>query len=72
MWRRGKRGPWGPRREVRHMEITFVDPQYLPVTGSLVAAGLLLATVIGAVVYGWLREKPSHAAAEQEPLQKAA
>ncbi|MBI2000420.1 MAG: hypothetical protein HYW08_16430 [candidate division NC10 bacterium] len=54
------------------MEITFVDPQFLPVTGSFVAAGLLLATVIGAVVYGWLREKPSHAAAEQERLQKAA
>lgn len=54
------------------MELMFVDAQYLPVTGSLVAAGLLLAVVIGAVVYGWLHEKPSHAAAEQEPLQKAA
>lgn len=54
------------------MELMFVDAQYLPVTGSLVAAGLLLATVIGAVVYAWAYAKPTHAAAEHEPLKKAA
>jgi hypothetical protein len=54
------------------MEVMFVDPQYLPLGGSLIAGGLLLLMVVGAVVYGWLHEKPAHTAAEHEPLKKAA
>lgn len=54
------------------MEFMFLDSQYLPIAGSLVAAGLLLATVIGAVIYAWAYAKPTRAAAEQEPLKKAA
>ncbi len=53
------------------MEVMFLDPQYVSVVGSLIAGGLLLAVVIGAVVYGWVHEEPSRAA-EREPLKKAA
>ncbi len=45
--------------------------QQVPVWGSLVAGILILATVVGAVVYGWSRGR-SHAAAAQEPIRKAA
>ena len=51
------------------MEVMFIDPQYLPVVGSLVAGGLLFVMAIGAVVYGWLREEPPRAKAEREPLE---
>ena len=54
------------------MEVMTLDPQYLPVFGSLIGGGLIRATVIAAVVYGWMSEKPAHAAAEHEPLKKAA
>ncbi len=53
------------------MEAMFLDPQYLSVVGSLIAGGFVLATVIAAVMYGWLHEEPSRAA-EREPLKKAA
>jgi hypothetical protein len=46
--------------------------QQVPVWGSLVAGILILATVVGAVVYGWSRGERSHAAAAQEPIRKAA
>lgn len=58
--------------EVSKMEGMFLDPQYLPVMGSLTLGGLLFLTVFGAVVYGWLCEKPAEAEAEREPLKKAA
>lgn len=46
--------------------------QSVPVMGSLVAGGLLLAMVVAAVVYAWVHEDPSHGQAEREPLKKAA
>lgn len=46
--------------------------QSVPVTGSLIAGGLLLATVIAAVLYGRLPEITPRAVAEREPLKKAA
>lgn len=46
--------------------------QSVPGMGSLVGGLLLLAVVIAAVAYGWRREEHSHAAAEREPLKKAA
>jgi hypothetical protein len=46
--------------------------QSVPVIGSFVAGGLLLAMVVAAVVYGWVREDPSRGKAEREPLKKAA
>ncbi len=55
------------------MEGLFLDPQSLPVVGSLIAAGLLLAVVVGAVIYGWAHEKARPAAMEaREPLKRAA
>lgn len=45
--------------------------QSLPV-GSLVFAGLLLATVVAALAYGWLCETTPSAAQAREPLKKAA
>lgn len=36
------------------MEGTFLDPQFVPVVGSLVAGILLLGMVVAAVVYGWM------------------
>jgi hypothetical protein len=58
--------------EVSKMEGMFLDAQYLPVMGSLILGGLLFLTVFGAVVYGWLCEKPAQGEAEREPLKKAA
>ncbi len=46
--------------------------QSVPVLGSLVAGGLLLAMVVAAVLYAWVHEAPSHGTAEREPLKKAA
>jgi hypothetical protein len=46
--------------------------QSVPVMGSLVAGGLLLAMVVAAVVSAWVHEDPSHGRAEREPLKKAA
>ncbi len=46
--------------------------QSVPVAGSLVAAALLLAMVVGAVAYGWLCQRPRTVAAQHEPLKKAA
>ncbi len=54
------------------MEGMFLDPQYLSVLGSLIAGSLLLVMVLAAVVYGWAQGKPTHAAAEREPLKRAA
>ena len=57
-------------REVRPMEGMFL--QQVPVLGSLVAGILLLAMILGAVVYGWSHGERSHSAAEREPIRKAA
>ena len=46
--------------------------QSVPVTGSLIAAGLLLAAVVAAFLYGRLSERAPRAAAERESLRKAA
>ena len=54
------------------MEMLFLDAHYLPALGSLVAAGLILAMVVGAVAYGWLSREPRREVAEREPLRKAA
>ena len=53
------------------MEGMFLEAQLLPVMGSLIAGGVLLAMVVCAVLYGWVHEKPTHAVAEHE-LKKAA
>ena len=56
------------------MEVMFLDPAYVPVVGSLVAGGLLFLTAFGAMVYGWLSEKPIRVVEERKPqeLKKAA
>lgn len=54
------------------MEGMFLDAQYLPVMGSLILGGLLFLMAFGAVVYGWIAEKPAREEAEQPPLKKAA
>ncbi|HXZ43910.1 MAG TPA: hypothetical protein VEH53_03710 [archaeon] len=46
--------------------------QSVPVMGSLIAGGLLLAMVVGAVVYGYLHADTSRSKTEREPLKKAA
>ena len=46
--------------------------QSVPVTGSLIAGGLLLAVVVAAFLYGRRPEKAPRAAAERGPLTKAA
>jgi hypothetical protein len=57
---------------VEVVEGLFLDAQNLPVLGSLVAAGLLFAMVVGAVAYGWLSRGPRREVTEREPLRKAA
>lgn len=56
------------------MEVMFLDPAYVPVVGSLVAGGLLFLTAFGAMVDGWLSEKPIRVVEERKPqeLKKAA
>ena len=46
--------------------------QEVPILGSLVMGILLLAMVLGAVVYGWSHGKRSHSARDREPFRKAA
>jgi hypothetical protein len=46
--------------------------QQVPVLGSLVAGILILAMVLGAVVYGWSNVERSRSAGEREPIRKAA
>jgi len=46
--------------------------QQVPVLGSLVAGILILAMVLGAVVYGWNRGERSRTAPGREPLSKVA
>ncbi len=46
--------------------------QQVPALGSLVAGILILATVLGAVVYGWSRGKRSHSRTEQGSIRRAA
>jgi hypothetical protein len=54
------------------MEGMFLDPQYVPVLGSLIGGLLLFAMVVGAVVYGWLAEEQPKVKEERPPLKKAA
>jgi len=37
--------------------------------GSLVAGGLLLATVLCAFAYGWFGKEPAHAAEERKVIE---
>jgi hypothetical protein len=46
--------------------------QSVPVAGSLIAGGFLLAVVVAAFLYGRRSERAPRAAAEREPLKKAA
>ena len=46
--------------------------QAVPILGSLVEGILLLALVVGAVVYGWSRKTASHAADGNQAFRKAA
>jgi len=46
--------------------------QSVPLTGSLIAGGLLFAVVVAAFLYGRRSEKTPRAAAGREPLKKAA
>ncbi len=39
--------------------------QQVPVLGSLVAGILILAIVLGAIVYGWLHRERSHSARDR-------
>ena len=56
------------------MEVMFLDPEYLPVLGSLVLGGLLFLMAFGAMVYGWFSEEPTRVAEERKPpeVKKAA
>ncbi len=55
------------------MEIMFLEAQFLPVLGSLVAGGLLLVMAVCAVVYGWMTPATRvQTKEERQPLKKAA
>jgi hypothetical protein len=54
------------------MEGMFLDPQYVPVLGSIIAGLLLFAMVVGAVAYGWLSEERPRVKEQRELLKKAA
>ena len=51
------------------MEVMFLDPEFVPVVGSLAAGGLLFLMAFGAVLYGWLSEKPARVVEERKPLE---
>ncbi len=51
------------------MEGMFLDPEFVPVVGSLVLGGLLFLMAIGAVAYGWLKEEPTRVMEERKPLE---
>jgi hypothetical protein len=57
------------RREVKPMEVMFLDPEFVPVVGSLVAGGLLFLMAFGAMVYGWFSETPTITKEERRPLE---
>ena len=54
------------------MEGMFLDPQYVPVLGSIIGGLLLFAMAVGAVVYGWLAEEQPKVKEERTLLKKAA
>ena len=51
------------------MEVMFMEPQYAPMVGSLVLAGLLFLMAFGAMVYGWFSEEPTITKEERRPLE---
>ncbi len=51
------------------MEVMFLEAEYLPAVGSLVAAGLLFAMTVGAVVYGWLCKEVPRAKEVSKPVE---
>ena len=51
------------------MEVLFMEAEYLPVMGSLVMGGLLLAAVVCAVAYGWFTKEPARAAEERKVIE---
>jgi hypothetical protein len=54
------------------MEGMFLDPQSLPVLGSIIGGILLFAMAVGAVVYGWFAEEQPKMTQEHAPLLKKA
>ncbi len=64
-----QRGGFFRWREVSPMEGMFLDPEFVPVVGSLVLGGLLFLMAFGAMVYGWFSEKPTVPMEERRPLE---
>jgi hypothetical protein len=50
----------------------FLDPEFVPVVGSLVLGGLLFLMAFGAMVYGWFSEEPTITKGERRPLELGA
>ncbi len=65
-----KDGPPDSEEEVRHME--GLNLEFVPGLGLVAAAILLLAVLAAGILYVWRQEKRQQAAAEREPLKKAA
>ncbi len=65
-----KDGAPDSQEEVRHME--GLNLEFVPGLGLVAAAILLLAILAAGVLYVWRQEKRQQAAAEREPLKKAA
>jgi len=57
------------RKEVKDMELLLLEAEYLPVMGSLVAGGVLFATVLCAFAYGWFAKEPAKAAEERKVIE---
>jgi len=51
------------------MELLLLEAEYLPVMGSLVAGGVLFATVLCAFAYGWFAKEPAKAAEERKVIE---
>ncbi len=54
------------------MEVMFLDPEYVPLVGSLMLGGLLFLLAFGAMVYGWISEEPTPVMEERRPLELGA
>jgi hypothetical protein len=54
------------------MEVMFLEPEFVPVLGSLVFGGLLFLMAFGAMVYGWFSEEPARAMNEAKPVELGA
>ncbi len=67
---RTRGGPPGSQEEVRYMEGLYLE--FVPGTGLVAAAILLLAVLAAGVLYMWRQDKQQQAAVKREPLKKAA